>query len=160
MHTHTSIFWYLHSKFGFFDGKASSKLQICHALEKVSFLLCWKLGLRPRFLFCLCVCVRGWSPFLFPKSGEALDGRTGVLHDSLKGWRLSCSATGWGSVGWRSCSCNLLQFPRSQFQCHLSWTTSPETQQIFVYYTISVFNPRFSFVVKIQGMIWKLVENA
>ena len=98
------------------------------------------------------VCVRGWSPFLFPKSGEALDGRTGVLHDSLKGWRLSCSATGWGSVGWRSCSCNLLQFPRSQFQCHQSWQPLQRLSK-FLYTTPSVFSTQ-GLVLSSKFRVW------
>ena len=151
MHTHIYIWIFAFKVRLFFDGKASSKLQICHALEKVSFLLCWKLGLRPRFLFCLCVCPRLKS-FLFPKSGEALDGRTGVLHDSLKGWRLSCSATGWGSVGWRSCSCNLLQFPRSQFQCH-SLEQPLQRLSKFLYTTPPVFSTQ-GLVLSSKFRVW------
>ena len=104
------------------------------------------------------VCVRGWSP--------------SCLRRAARPWmaELASSTTPWkagDSPAAQQDEVQLVEDHAAVIYCNFQGVSfsaivlnnlSRDSANFCI--PISVFNPRFSFVVKIQGMIWKLWENA
>lgn len=124
--------------------------------QNFKYVMHWKkevscLYSRPRFLLLLSLYVYVCPRLLLLE----LQGGLGVL-DCLKG---SSSATGWGSVGWRSCSCPNLSANFKEI-CSV-YTQLYQPLSVFSRSGLKPFN-----LVKIQakasnllGLFWSNAEN-